>query len=74
MFQYLIEADGTQRWGGIFEARIKDAFDVCKADEKKPILLKKFDNWSESDSNLAKRVPCLHNNPSSYFTTEETVM
>ena len=36
-------------------------------------MLKKFDNWDELESNLAKRVPCLLVNPSSYFTTGEAV-
>jgi len=71
-FQYLIEADGHQRWGGIFEAKINDAFHVCNTDKKKPKLLKKFDNWNESESNLARRLPYFLDNPSSYFTTEET--
>ena len=69
----MIEADGHQRWGGIFEARMEDAVTVCSVDAKKPKLLKKFDNWNESNSNLAKRVPYFLDNPSSYLTTEETV-
>ena len=72
-FQYLLEADGHQRWGGIFESKINDAFHVCNTDKKKPKLLKKFDNWNESESNLARRLPYFLDNPSSYFTTEETV-
>jgi len=71
-FQYLIEADGHQRWGGVFEARIEDTFIACNSDSKKPALLRKFDNWNESDSNLAKRMPYLIDNPSSYLTTEKT--
>ena len=69
----MIEADGHQRWGGIFEARMEDAVAVCNIDTKKPKLLKKFDNWNESKSNLAQRVPFLLDNPSSYLTTEKTV-
>ena len=73
MFQYLIEADGHQRWGGVFEARIEDGFTACNFDAKMPTLLRKFDNWNESDSNLSKRVPCILDNPSSYFTMEKSV-
>ena len=69
----MIEADGQQRWGGIFEARIEDAVAVCNINTEKPKLLKKFDNWNESDSNLAQRVPFILDNPSSYLTTEKTV-
>ena len=69
----MIEADGSQRWGGIFEARLVDTFAVCNVDTEKPKLLKKFDNWNESASNLAKRVPYVLDNPSSYLTTEKKV-
>ena len=69
----MIEADNDQRWGGIFEARMEDAVAVYSVNTKKPKLLKKFDNWNESDSNIAQRVPYFLDNPSSYLTTEETV-
>ena len=72
-FQYMLEADGDQRWGGVFEAKIKDAMSTYNIDTTMPVLLKKFDNWDETKSNIAKTVPYFLDNPSSYFTTEETV-
>ena len=69
----MLEADGNKRWGGVFEARIKDAMSTCNTNTKMPELLKKFDNWDETKSNIAKTVPYFLDNPSSYFTTEKTV-
>ena len=69
----MLEAEGSERWGGIFEARIQDAMTTSSSDTKEPKLLKKFDNWDETKCNLAKRLPYLLDNPTSYLTTENTV-
>ena len=69
----MLEADGNKRWGGVFRAKIEDAMPTSNANTKEPKLLKKFDNWDETKCNLAKRLPYLLDNPTSYLTTENTV-
>ena len=69
----MIEADGDKMWGGVFEANIEDALTECNIHTRKPTILKKFNDWDESKCNLAKRVPYILDNPSSYFTTETKV-
>ena len=57
-FQYRIEADGKNRWGGIWEAP-RDYTFLSTCDKQTEVrLVKKFDSWSEN-SNLAKRMPRL---------------
>lgn len=70
----MLEADGDKMWGGVFEARIEDVLHECNVNTKKPNILKKFSNWNESNCNLAKRVPYILDNPSSYLTTELSVI
>jgi len=57
-FQYRIEADGKNRWGGIWEAP-RDYTFLSNGDKQTEVkLIKKFDSWDEK-SNLAKRMPRL---------------
>lgn len=57
-FQYRIEADEKNRWGGIWEAP-RDYTFLSTCDKQTTIkLIKKFDLWDE-DNNLAKRMPRL---------------
>lgn len=57
-FQYRIEADGTNRWGGIWEAPRTYTFLSTCDKQTKVTIVKKFDPWNE-DSNLVKRMPRL---------------
>ena len=57
-FQYQIEADGENRWGGIWEVP-RDYTFLSTCDKQTEVkLVKKFDSWDEN-SNLAKRMPRL---------------
>ena len=57
-FQYRIEADGKNRWRGIWEAP-RDFTFLSTCDKQTEVrLVKKFDSWDEN-SNLAKRMPRL---------------
>ncbi|KAL9951076.1 hypothetical protein ACROYT_G043672 [Oculina patagonica] len=57
-FQYRIEADGENRWGGIWEAPRNYTF-LSTCDKQTEVkMVKKFDSWDEN-SNLAKRMPRL---------------
>eukprot|EP00794_Sanderia_malayensis_P020639 gene20639-22674_t len=67
-FQYMIEADGQQQWGGIFEGSIKDGLTSCTPSPTKPKLLKKFSNWNESTSDLLKTNPYVVDNLGSLLT------
>ena len=57
-FQYRIEADGKNRWGGIWEAPRDYIFLSTREKETQVKLVKKFDSWDEN-SNLGKRMPRL---------------
>lgn len=58
LFQYRIEADGKNRWGGIWEAP-RDYTFLSACDKQTEVkLVKKFDSWDEN-SNLEKRMPRL---------------
>ena len=57
-FQYRIEADGKNRWGGIWEVP-RDYTFLSTCDKQTEVkLIKKFDSWDDN-SNLAKRMPRL---------------
>ncbi|RMX54469.1 hypothetical protein pdam_00013189 [Pocillopora damicornis] len=57
-FQYRIEADGNNRWGGIWEAPRDYTFLSTSDKQTKVKIVKKFDSWDEN-SNLGKRMPRL---------------
>ncbi|KAJ7386461.1 metalloendopeptidase [Desmophyllum pertusum] len=57
-FQYRIEADGKNRWGGIWEAPRDYTFLSTSDKQTKVRLVKKFDSWDEN-SNLGKLMPRL---------------
>ena len=57
-FQYRIEADGENRWGGIWEVP-RDYTFLSTCDKQSRVkIVKKFDSWDEN-SNLGKRMPRL---------------
>lgn len=57
-FQYRIEADGKNRWGGIWEAPRDYTFLSTCDKQTKVKMVKKFDSWDEN-SNLGMRMPRL---------------
>ncbi|XP_073247149.1 uncharacterized protein [Porites lutea] len=57
-FQYRIEADGTSRWGGIWEAPRSYTFLSTCDKQTKVKIVKKFDSWDEN-SNVGRRMPRL---------------
>ena len=69
----MIEADGNKRWGGVFEADVKDGLTACKASSSKPKILKKFDDWDEGTSSLASSNPYMPNYKDTYLTTARDV-
>ncbi|XP_065054894.1 uncharacterized protein LOC135683537 isoform X1 [Rhopilema esculentum] len=68
-FQYMIEAEGPKKWGGIFEGHNSDGLIACTPSQFKPRLLEKFDNWDEQKSSLIASNPHIVDNPASYYTT-----
>ena len=57
-FQYRIEANGKNRWGGIWEAPRNYTFLSTCDKQTKVKMVKKFDSWDEN-SNLGMRMPRL---------------
>ena len=72
-FQYMIEAGGDKRWGGIFEGEIRDGLIGCKPSKKRPKLLKKFDGWNETKSSLVASNPYMPSGEEAYLTTAREV-
>ena len=68
-FQYLIEADGDKRWGGVFEGAKDDGLTGSVPSSQKPKLLKKFDTWDDSNSNFLSSNPYVVDCSAAYFTT-----
>ena len=69
----MIEADGDNQWGGIFEGAISDGLTSYAPSSGKPKLLKKFSNWNESTSSLMKTNPFLVDNFGALLTTSLNV-
>eukprot|EP00795_Rhopilema_esculentum_P015280 gene15280-6491_t len=72
-FQYMIEADGVKKWGGVFEGHNSDGLIACTPSKFKPRLIEKFDNWDEQKSNLMSSNPYVVDNPASYLTTSRKI-
>ena len=73
IFQYIIEADGKGKWGGIFSGPTSANLLTVPPKELKPSLLRKFNNWDESVSNFAKRLPYATDINGIVLTTSESV-
>ena len=50
----MVEADGTDKNGGIFSLPVDFTLLNFAPKDKKPVLRKKFGNWNENTENLAK--------------------
>ena len=63
-FEYRIEADGNDRWGGIWKAPKKLSFLSASQDQSqiKVELVQQFDKWNPI-ANLAVRMPRLNLSP-----------
>ncbi|XP_066014989.1 uncharacterized protein [Pocillopora verrucosa] len=71
-FQYRIEADGNNRWGGIWEAPRDYTFLSTSDKQTKVKIVKKFDSWDEN-SNLGKRMPRLGLSNDLFLSSASTV-
>ncbi|XP_048582654.1 uncharacterized protein LOC116601185 isoform X2 [Nematostella vectensis] len=58
-FQYRIEADGTDTWGGIWAAQAGTSLSSTSSKHTQIKLLKKFSSWDESTESLNTRAPYI---------------
>jgi len=70
-FQYRIEADGTNRHGGIFDAPSEYTFTSTCDKQTNVRMVESFNNISRS-SNLAKRMPRLGMSSAVFLSTGST--
>ncbi|KAK3716436.1 hypothetical protein QZH41_016844, partial [Actinostola sp. cb2023] len=56
-FEYRLEAQNRDRWGGIWEADRSYTFTATTNGQTNVKLVKKFDNWNYADNGIEKRMP-----------------
>ncbi|KAK3716434.1 hypothetical protein QZH41_016845, partial [Actinostola sp. cb2023] len=56
-FEYRLEAQNRDRWGGIWEADRSYTFTATTNGQTNVNLVKKFDNWNYADNGIEKRMP-----------------